>query len=125
MKLNMMNCWQVCFQFNLRRYNEEGCACNRLLVFEVRQRERSEVNTRRPIDGATQLFIAALHGDEDEVARLIDMGADVNLGAGIDETPLFAAACTGRVRVVELLLAVPGVDVNRVERCRLTLSNPR
>jgi beta-lactamase regulating signal transducer with metallopeptidase domain len=56
----------------------------------------------RPLDGA--LYQAAEQGDIDDVAKLLDAGADVNAALAGDGSPLIGAARRGRVETVRLLL---------------------
>jgi hypothetical protein len=60
------------------------------------------------------LIVAALQGDWDRVRIILDSGADVNLMAADEETPLFAAARNGHVEVVRLLVK-SGARVNKIK----------
>jgi len=48
------------------------------------------------------------------VKALIKSGADVNLGQtyGAQGSPLHYAAATGQLKIVKVLLAAPGIEVN-------------
>lgn len=56
----------------------------------------------RPLDGA--LYEAAEQGDVEDVAKLLDAGADVNAALAGDGSPLIGAARRGRLETVRLLL---------------------
>lgn len=58
------------------------------------------------------LYIAVRDGNIDEAARLIALGADVNVSEENRETPLLIAAKSGNKAMVELLIA-KGADVNQ------------
>ena len=59
------------------------------------------------------LLAAAKKGDAAQVQRLIIAGADVNAPDMQGLTPLYYASIDGHADCVRLLLAVPGVDVNK------------
>jgi len=65
--------------------------------------------------GCTPLYMATMMSNIPLMIVLLGRGADVN-AAHDGSTPLYVAASQGRWRVVELLLAQPGVDVNVVRR---------
>lgn len=62
----------------------------------------------------TPLMRAVLAGDETEVRRLLDSGADPDRGVSSLGTPLILAAAAGDARLVELLLE-RGADPNHAE----------
>ena len=67
--------------------------------------------------GVTSLWLASTYGNGDDAAlvtRLLDAGADPNAAHLSGESPLMAAARTGREPVVRALLA-HGADVNAAE----------
>lgn len=55
-------------------------------------------------EGMTPILVAAHDGENEEVARLIEAGADVNQTSKYGWTPLIFAAREGHAEVVELLL---------------------
>ena len=89
----------------------------------------ADVNTVLTATGATPLHVAAaLDDNTDLVGHLL--AAPTLWGVNVARTsdgasPLFVTAFKGNVHVVEQLLAAPDVDVNKVGRCKSTLSNQR
>jgi beta-lactamase regulating signal transducer with metallopeptidase domain len=65
----------------------------------------------RPNALAVALFEAALEGDIDSIAKLLDAGANVNAAISGDGSPLIGAAREGRLDAVRLLLD-RGADVD-------------
>ena len=64
------------------------------------------------------LYEAAKHGDAEKVRLLLKAGADVNWAneAESQNTPLIWAAANNHTECVKLLLAAPGIDVNKVNQ---------
>lgn len=56
------------------------------------------------VQGGGVLEMAAMHGHEDVVTRLIERGANVNRHTFNGYTPLMGASLTGQLRIVEVLL---------------------
>ncbi len=69
--------------------------------------------------GSAKFFTAAESGNVQEVDRLLDAGADVNVRDSRGETPLFSAALSGSKEIAESLIA-HGADVNATDRDGLT-----
>lgn len=68
-------------------------------------------------NGATALVYAARRGHPDIVAALLHAGADVNACGQLNEqTPLMAAASSGSLDVMQVLLAWPGIDLDQADR---------
>jgi hypothetical protein len=70
-----------------------------------------DVNAKDSIFGATPLSLAALLGQTETVALLIEKGADVNARNEDGATPLHIAAFLGQYEIAELLIQ-SGADVN-------------
>lgn len=58
------------------------------------------------------LYNYAERGNLAEVQRLLNAGANVNATKTNGETPLYIAVFKGRTKIVQLLLAVPGININ-------------
>ena len=71
-----------------------------------------------PVNDDEALFEAAQHGDEEEVARLLEAMANVNhLMLDLDwQTPVFVAAQEGNIECLKLLLAARNCDPDRADR---------
>lgn len=63
-------------------------------------------------DGGTPLIHAAIYGAAESAAELVRVGADVNAQDRDGWSPLVLASFSGKVDVVRVLLATPGIDVN-------------
>ena len=75
------------------------------------------------VDGYTLLAAAADRGDAGVVRALVDSGkADVNAMCRKGKFPLLRAACGGHSACLDILLAAPGIDVNKHDGydCALT-----
>eukprot|EP00667_Euglena_gracilis_P001533 EG_transcript_1533 len=57
------------------------------------------------MEASSDLFNAAHEGDSEALKKLIDKGANVNVGQPDGTSPLIAAAALGHLRIVETLLA--------------------
>ena len=66
-----------------------------------------------------ELLAAAASGDTPEVARLLELGADVNARGDIDQTALHEASYEGRTEVVNILLD-HGADVDALDESGIT-----
>ncbi|KAI2856167.1 hypothetical protein CBS12448_7023 [Aspergillus niger] len=85
---------------------------------------QSLVNTGRvainsvAANGTTPLWAAAENGHDDVVRTLIDVGVNLNCTDIVShsrakQTPLWIASCNGHTGVVEMLVACPGVELDR------------
>ena len=63
-----------------------------------------------------RVISVAKYGDIELLAQLITAGADVNAADNDGWTPLHWAAYKGHVECVRLLLAAPGIDVNKADK---------
>jgi ankyrin repeat protein len=70
-------------------------------------------DVRRVHDSGTPLARAAERGQDEIVARLLEMKADVDVGTTTGTTPLQFAVFDGRLKTVELLLK-HGADSRRI-----------
>ena len=85
-------------------------------------KQRDDVNP--PLSGInpeqynSELYAAARDGDVEKVRLLLEAGADVNWKneAERQNTPLIRAATYGHTECVRLLLATPGIDVNKADK---------
>mmetsp|Transcript_24250 Transcript_24250/g.29409 ORF Transcript_24250/g.29409 Transcript_24250/m.29409 type:complete len:457 (+) Transcript_24250:181-1551(+) len=69
-------------------------------------------NKRQPkCNHATMLHVAAQCGHAKVVALMVDNGADVNIQDDDGKTPLFVACSFNNVDVVQILLKVPGINL--------------
>ena len=75
------------------------------------QSQNAAPSDRAPAALAVALLEAALDGDIDSIAKLLDAGANVNAAIGGDGSPLIGAAREGRLDAVRLLLD-RGADVD-------------
>jgi len=66
------------------------------------------------VAGITDLHVACLDGNLDEVEQLVEQGADVSVSTDRNETPLHMAALSGAVDVVTFLMD-EGADVAAVD----------
>ncbi|KAI3011170.1 hypothetical protein CBS147346_1371 [Aspergillus niger] len=69
-------------------------------------------------NGTTPLWAAAENGHEDVVRTLIDFGVNLSCTDMVShprgsQTPLWIASCNGHAGVVEMLVACPGVGIDR------------
>lgn len=64
------------------------------------------------VNKSCPLFYAIREGKETAVTQLLAAGADVN-AMHKDDTPLITAVLFGKRKIVEILLATPGIDVNK------------
>jgi hypothetical protein len=74
-----------------------------------------DVNDNRVRDGDSALHTAAVQGSTHTVAWLLDAGADVNLRAKLDDTPLMRCMGGGHDETLKLLL-VRGADYSLATR---------
>ncbi len=80
-----------------------------------RKKQYGGAGVNNPVNaaGRTQLYVAAINGNLEEVNRLIAAGANVNKARTDTElTPLYAAAFNNHQQVVERLVQA-GADVNK------------
>ncbi|WP_425618162.1 ankyrin repeat domain-containing protein [Anatilimnocola sp. NA78] len=77
--------------------------------------DQSQLSAITPF--GTWLHVAAAYGRINVVKKLIEMGADMHLNAGIENaTPLFMAAFDGHIEVLDYLLSLGAkADVSRPE----------
>lgn len=66
-------------------------------------------------NGGSALHLAAFNGKTDCVRYLLDAGANVNIKAYKEETPLHLACAMGNMACISELLGVPGIDLNAVD----------
>ncbi|GLA81330.1 hypothetical protein AtubIFM56815_004974 [Aspergillus tubingensis] len=76
---------------------------------------------RVDVDGTAPLSAAVAKKYDDIVRFSIDIGVDVNDTGPIynfrtEQTPLWIASCNGRTSVVKMLVACPGIQLNRRDR---------
>ena len=93
----------------------EAASGGHTAIVELLLEEGADVNGATDQHGWTALISAAGYY-YDIVELLLEEGADVNAKDIFDRTALMTAARTGNTAIVELLLAVPGIDVNVVEK---------
>lgn len=67
-------------------------------------------------NGWTPLHIASFLNEKDIARPLIQNGADVNATAEINETPIMMAISRGSVKVVDLLLKIPNIELEHRSR---------
>jgi ankyrin repeat protein len=66
------------------------------------------------VSGITDLHVACLRGDLYKVEQLVELGADVSVATGRNETPLHLAALAGAVDVISFLVD-EGADMAAVD----------
>lgn len=64
------------------------------------------------VNKSCPLYYAVRDGKEEAVIQLLAAGADVN-AMHKNDTPLITAVLFGKRKIVEILLATPGIDVNK------------
>ena len=88
-----------------------GNACASPSPAQVEDRLNKMLPARFDLRGMTPLLWAAVEGDEDTVAALLEGGASLEKTAFGGWTPLMMASYNGRTDVVEMLLRPPGREV--------------
>lgn len=69
-----------------------------------------------PLELGTSLCEAAAEGDLQRIRILIENGASINQGDYDHRTALHLSACCSKLSVIELLVKVPGIDMNPLDR---------
>eukprot|EP01083_Nonionella_stella_P161330 528266_1 len=79
--------------------------------------EQPGIDASEESDRMTPLLHWAVRtGDNEEVVRVLSLEStkiNVNQTDNYGETPLYVAVKNGNVKIVEILLGIPGMDVNR------------
>ena len=88
-----------------------GNACASPSPAQVEDRLNKMLPARFDLRGITPLIWAAVEGDEDTVAALLEGGASLEKTTFGGWTPLMMASYNGRTDVVEMLLRPPGREV--------------
>ncbi|MCG8340757.1 MAG: ankyrin repeat domain-containing protein, partial [Cytophagales bacterium] len=82
---------------------------------EIKKHDRPEdptINERDKVDGSTKLINAIKAGQVDEVKKLLEEGADVNLKDREGKAPLHWALEKGNRAIIDALLGEASIDVN-------------
>ncbi|MEM0968046.1 MAG: ankyrin repeat domain-containing protein, partial [Verrucomicrobiota bacterium] len=97
----------------------EAAKENKIETLQSMLEEESRVNRKDPKFQLTALHWAAINGQSEAAALLLEAGAKVNARSGDQSTPLSQAAFMGNVETVALLLK-HGAEVNPVNHHKTT-----
>ena len=94
------------------------------IVKQLVEYPKIDLNIQRAKDGATPLHVVTEQGDEDilELLLLVEnlnttrhrLDIDVNMGQDEGRTALMLASSAGQLRIMEMLLDHPNIDVNQL-----------
>ncbi|MCJ1380180.1 hypothetical protein MMC17_003283 [Xylographa soralifera] len=70
------------------------------------------IDSQDPVYGQTSLMYACKRGHSSTVAKLLDLGASINIRSARESTALFEAVQANKIEIVELLLQKDELDVN-------------
>ncbi|KAL6826777.1 ankyrin repeat-containing domain protein [Trichoderma sp. SZMC 28015] len=79
----------------------------------------ADINTRWE-DDLTPLFMSTELGYSDNIQSLIDLGANINERDADGRSPLFFAITAGNIPIIELLVGMDDVDLNRPDARGIT-----
>ena len=94
------------------------------IVKQLVEYPKIDLNIQRAKDGATPLHVVTEQGDEDILELLLlfeylnttrhRLDIDVNMGQDEGRTALMLASSAGQLRIMEMLLDHPNIDVNQL-----------